>query len=253
MVAVGLWLATAGLAAEEFRIETTVFVGDAKQPSSHNLTLLRQGVIYDFQLLDPREATIFEPAADRIRILRPGDRVQTVLTTGQLDEAIRRVQRLALEDSDPLRRFLAQPKFDEKFDRSTGRLVLSSPLLEYRLDTIEVPDRRRCEAYADFSDWYARLNALAAPKAMPPFARLRVNEVLFQLQRMPQDVTLTLRLPDGQTTQLRSAHTVAWRLEEADHQRLAQAQAQSGSFTVVDFATYRRTLAQRPVQQAPQR
>ena len=44
--------------AEEFRIETRVYVGDEKEPVSETTTLFLDGVVYDF-LAEPAQIAVF--------------------------------------------------------------------------------------------------------------------------------------------------------------------------------------------------
>ena len=52
------WAAT----AQEFRIETDVFVAGEKEPVGETLTIFTNGLVYDFLLTDDEEITLFDRA-----------------------------------------------------------------------------------------------------------------------------------------------------------------------------------------------
>ena len=51
---------------------------------------------------------------------------------------------------DPLIQFMADPKFQEQYDESAGKLTLSSPLVTYASCSRPVQTRRRLSSIASF-------------------------------------------------------------------------------------------------------
>src|SRR5262245_19022263 len=62
-------LATPARAAE-FRIHTKVYANGGKTPAGENITIFRDGLVYDF-CQDPAEAVVFDPAGGRFVLLEP--------------------------------------------------------------------------------------------------------------------------------------------------------------------------------------
>src|SRR4051812_4739351 len=122
-----LGISTSGklVAAEAFRIETKIFVGDAKdkklEPVSKTTTLFKDGIVYDF-LESPEQTAVFrKPIGDkpgRFILLNDKDRMQTEVTTEKLAGTMKKLRNWASGQKDPFLKFAANPRFDETFDRN---------------------------------------------------------------------------------------------------------------------------------------
>jgi hypothetical protein len=72
-------------------------------------------------------------------------------------------------------------------------LTLTSPHITYRLETVPARTAETVQQYREFSDWYARFNAMFNLGSTPPFPRLAVNKELARRGLVPTEVTLTKR------------------------------------------------------------
>ena len=138
----------------DFRIENRVFVEGEKEPQSRSLTLFQAGIVYDF-MSEPSEVTIFDKAAGRFILLNMAKREQTEVTSAEIDAFIEKLKRLANKQKDPLNKFFADPKFEERFGAAGGELSLTSPWVTYRVVTEAAKDSTVSADYRDFSDGYA--------------------------------------------------------------------------------------------------
>ena len=125
------------------------------------------------------------------------------------------------ERRDPLATFLADPRFQEKFDAQTAQLTLSSALMTYTVQLTPPLDRDIVDQYRVFSDWYARLNTVLTrgPGSRPPFARLVLDEAIARHQAIPREVRLTFPIRKGgklEQTTMRSQHQLIPQLTKAD-------------------------------------
>ncbi|MBN1395667.1 MAG: hypothetical protein JW959_11635 [Pirellulales bacterium] len=228
--------------AADFRVDNAVFLGKEKTPACLGATIFHGGVVYDF-LQNPAETIVFETASGRFILLNPKGRTRTELTVGQLSSFTGHLQALAAKSPEPLVKFLAAPKFVESEDPAAGVLTLSSPLVVYRLTLSPESDRRIVEQYHEFSDWYARLNALLSPGSRPPFGRLVVNAALARRGATAAEVALTIRTgkSNENATTIRSEHRLVRSLDENDFERVDRARKQIVGFKAVRFAEYRQT------------
>ena len=170
-------------------------------------------------------------------------RTRTELTIAHLAAFVDRLQTLAAKNKDPLVRFLADPKFDERFQDAANELTLSSPLVTYRLVLSPESDQSVVEQYREFCDSYARLNALLVPGSRPPFGRLAVNAAMAQRQATASQVSLSLttgKIPNQHKTVIRSEHRVVRPLGPADLDRVAQAREMMDHFKLASFEDYRK-------------
>ena len=212
IVALLAFLATVGR-AEDFRIETKIFVGDEEEPVSTTTTLFQRGVVYDF-LAEPEQIAVFRKPRGgkpgRFILLDVDRRVKTELSTDQLADAINKLRNWAARQHDPLLKFAANPQFNETFDRSTGQLLLASHEESYTIKTEAADAPEALAEYREFLDWYARLNTLmqAGP---PPEPRLRSTRRWLVIRWCRSQVELARA---GEKEKLRAEHEFTWLLVE---------------------------------------
>jgi hypothetical protein len=188
--------------------------------------------------------------------------VRAELTTGQVAAVIEQLRPAAARSKDPLVRFLAEPKFQEQEPGAvfrgplrqivpndhpgaspSGELILSSPLITYRLTLTRVADDGVVEQYHEFCDGYARLNALLG--SPPPFGRLVVNAAMAERHAIASQVVLTVHTGPGSKAQttIRTEHRLVRPLEAADQQQVAQTREYMGSFKRIGFEPYRKAAS----------
>jgi hypothetical protein len=219
--------------AEGFRIETKIYVGKEKEPASTATTLFLNGTVYDF-LAEPEQVAVFrKPPGDkpgRFILLDPDRRVRTEFSTEKVSGAIEKLNKWASQQKNPVLKFAAEPKFDEKFDKDTGQILLTSYEENYRIDTT-APERPEALAqYREFLDWYTKLNTLleAGP---PPGPRLLVNAALAKHKVIPTQVELTRQ---GDDKPIRAEHYFTWRLSQNDQKKIDDANSSLASYKLIE-------------------
>lgn len=238
-------LAAATAGAEEFRIVSRVFLGERPEPIGTTITLFDGETVYDFVSNSPRIAVFRKPAGaaeGRFILLDPSRELRTELDTTRLRQFSTGLKVWCASQDDPLLRFCGSPKFTEQWDPNEGVLTLDGARMRYRLQTEPMPSRPASLQYREFCDWYARLGAMLQPGSLPPFARLELNAALSKYQIMPREVRLTILADEEfrkEDIQLRSEHTVTWRLSKEDRDRIDQAGKYLVQFKQVDLAAYR--------------
>ncbi len=242
--------AAAAAGADEFRIETQVFAGEATEPSSTNRTLFTERAVYDF-LSSPEalaeQVAVFQKSPGksqgRFVLLDPVRQQRTEITTERLIEGLSAVQTWAASESDPLLKFAASPVFQENYDAEQQTMRFESGPMRYVVEAAKLKDERSGQQYHEFSDWYARLGAWLHPGSTPPFPRLMVNRALAARQLAP--VAVRLEIPANKPyrrhdLKIRSEHRIAWRLTRHDRQRIDEANQGLVDFKAVDVDTFRR-------------
>jgi hypothetical protein len=226
-------------AADGFRIETKVFVGEEETPVSENTTLFSEGIVYDF-LNEPKQTTVFRmPLASkpgRFILLDEKSRASTEISTEKLVGAMEKVRNWAARQRDPFLKFAANPDFKESFEPDTGKLVLASHLESYDVSTSPAERPDAMNEYKEFLDWYAQLNALVSA-GPPPDPRLRLNEALARHRAVPITVQLTR---SGEKEPLRAEHDFVWRLSQDDMARIEEARAALASYRKLENAEFLR-------------
>ena len=227
--------------AEDFHIHSQLFVGGDKDPVSENTTLFRDGLVYDY-LGEPANVTVFDAPRRRFILLDSARRVRTEIATADVERFTRKLHSMAAEHKEAFLRFQADPQFDEP-DAKADELLFESPWLTYRVLTEKAPTQAAADQYGEFSDWYARLNAMLRPKLLP-FARLRVNRVLREKGVLPKRVALTISdnarfLKPGEAVSLRTEHLVVWRLSRDDERRIEQTAKELATFKSIRWQEFR--------------
>ena len=141
-------------------------------------------------------------------------------------------------------RFLAAPKFTERFDKASNELELSSRWLTYRLLLEGSKNPEIAIQYRASSDWYARLNTIMHPGSKPPFARISVNEALGRHQTTAREVHLTIATRKAfapKTFSVHSEHRLIDQVAGADLDRVNQTRQFIDIFKSVSFEQYRKT------------
>ena len=249
LLGVVLGLPAASVWAEDFRILTRVYAGEAKtddpadaEPVAETLTIFADGVAYDFLTSGKREEiTIFDPKQQRIVLLDPHRRLQTVLSFDQILSFVAQVK-LRLEETG--REAFANPTFEVQTPEPAGasdqRLILSSPTITYEVEGESTPARELVDQYYAFADWYARLNTMR-PGNAPPFARLRVNAELAERQWIPRRV-LRRVVFDGmlrkRTQVMRSIHQTTRLVSQSDRKRIERATTAAATYRMVPLRIY---------------
>jgi len=230
---IALVSASAPATANDFRIETRIFVGDQTEPSSENLTLFRGGQVYDFMPQADR-ATIYDKARGRVILLNTKDRTKCEMKSEQLFDFTEDLKTLLGKQTDVLLKFGAEPRFEQSIDEATGATVFVSPFMTYKVEGTKPEGGETLKHYFDFADTSVRLNAMTNPGALPPFARLSINESLLKKGVIPTKVSVMLpprQRFGGKTVSLRSDHRIQWRLIESDQWKIEEAGEYSVTFT----------------------
>ena len=226
--------------ADEFRVETFVYVGNQKEAIAQNVTFFTNGLVYDFPLTGPEEITVFDASRGRFVLLDCRRKVKTTLTTKDLIE-FTSAQKAHAAEADGVFAFAANPRFQHKYDTETDSLTLTGKLMTYRAKGMRPKIETAVSTYRDFADWYARLNA-TRPGSLPPFARFELNKAIAEKGMIPKEVELTvapkMRIV-GRKLVMRSRHMANWRLSDTDRERIETAGTYLVSFQPVSFKDYR--------------
>jgi hypothetical protein len=227
--------------AEDFRIDTKVYLAEETEPISQNVTLFHEGLVYDF-LTEPKQVAIFRKLSSTesgtLIVLDVTRKLRTDLTTEEILLYTRGLQDLATTHKDPLLKFSANPDFKETFDERETTLTLSSERMKYRLLTIPCSESAS-QQYKEFSDWYVRAAARMHPGFLPPFPRLMVNAALARHQVVPGEVHLEIPATSGHPALIvRSVHEVVFLLSQKDRHEIEKAQKYLADFKKVDFKEF---------------
>lgn len=221
-----------------FRVDNQVFLDGRNEPISRSTTIFHEGLAYDF-MSTPAEVIVWDAPQGRFVLLDVAKRRQTELKTSELADFIQNVRKKAAESKEGRIRALADPKLEETYSASTGRLTLSNPMLTYAA-VIKRPSAEASGQYREFSDWLAQLNTRLTPGASPLFARLALNKAIAERKAIATEVTLTTTGKGGQTRTFRSEHQYTEGLAQDDLARVNEAKRYIAEFTTVKFEDYRK-------------
>lgn len=236
--------------AQEFRIESQVYIDSSTLPVSQNVTLFSNRIVYDFQMSaeaqpKPIETVVFD-ATRRLMVLMDAKRqIRLELPEIRLIKILESVRKETLKETRSS--FLVKDRFKEDNDWATGWVTLTSPAITYRYKGSHPKNAEILPPYYDFLDNFTRLIA-TDPTKIPPFARLELNSSIRRVGWMPYEVRISVK-PNAlfrQGLEAKSTHTVVSRLSDKDRQRIGEAKRQWLSFRAVDLAEYR-NLTEKPL------
>jgi hypothetical protein len=229
--AIACLLLSAAVQAQDFRLETAVFVANEKKPVVESLTIFHADKVYDFLLTDPRETIVMDLSRGRLLLLDNERKVKSEL----LMDDVSRFNLELREQASPRDVELVRPNFKYTHEKDGDWHVLTSERLVYRAKGTPVRFKEAAQRYQEFADWSAQLNALR-PANLPPFARMQLNQVLAQNGLIPKEVereiTITSVVP-FKKAKLRSLHSVYWQLNQEDHKKIRQAGDDIATFSPV--------------------
>ena len=162
--------------AADFRVDNSVFVEGESQPQSKGVTIFHAGLVYDF-LSDPAEVIVFDKSNQRFILLDNARRVQSDITTDDVEATVDRVKQRLAGQPNPSSRWLVAPTFETTFDKVKSELTLASESLTYRA-VVQPADAAVAAQYHEFSDWYTKFNLAMNPSSRPPFPRMVLNEAI---------------------------------------------------------------------------
>ena len=227
----------AAAAGQEFRIDTEIFVGKAKEPAE-TLTLFSSGLVYDFLLTEPQEVTLFDPLRGRFTLLDPGRKLRCGLATQEVLNYVLALETHAAQSKDTLFAFAANPQFTpaveefEEHGQKRTRLALTAGPLSYSAVAYHPERPEAVRAVRNFADWFARLNAMRGN--LPPAARLVLNDDLAKRELVPLEITRT-----AGKSQAKSRHLMTWTLSGEDRKRIERVGNYLQEFQAVSFDDYR--------------
>ncbi len=174
-------------AARHWVVLTEVFQGDAAQPDETHQIVFQNGIYYDFPAADGQPWTIFDLPQSRVVLL---DREHQQRTSIPTEDLVRLTARAETEVTNAEQRARfgmdAQPS-----QVSATQFGLHYDDTEYRIIGVRAPDPEVAVQYGRFVDWVCRLN-IARPRGVPPFARMKLNELMTAQKVMPRETSVTL-------------------------------------------------------------
>ena len=244
MIAIAFCLLVLGApaaVAQEFRVETDVFLGDEKIPSSQYLTIFAHGFVYDFPLNEAHKhkGTIYDVSHNRVVLLDSERRIKYQLTVPEIHQFIAAMEaKFAAPGVDPEILKLANPDLVEQFDAPSKTLTLAGERIIYKAKGIEPKFPIAARLYRDFADWAARLNA-TYPQGAPPFARMKLNAALQDKGLAPETVErIVLDEKGRQVDVAHTRHLFNWILSNTDRQRIVEVENYLTGFRTVERQEY---------------
>jgi hypothetical protein len=227
-------LAAVTASAQEFRIETEVFLGDEAEPASRTVTLFEESAVYEFTE-NPQQTIIYRESKHgkpgQFIILDHATQRRTEVEAERVTKLMDKLAKWAIEQEDPVLKFSGEPKFEEKFDEETGDLTLSNKQWTYHVATVPADDKAALARYRAYTDRYAELTSMLE-NSPPPRPRLALNAALEKHGVAPVEIRRTIG--GDEKAAVRAAHLFSWRLSRDDRQRLDEVRQQLASFAKVD-------------------
>jgi hypothetical protein len=215
------------------RVTRPIKVDDkpSEEVVARSLTLFHAGRVYDW-IPSVGEVTVLEPAHKRFVILSSKNMIATRVSFEEInrliasardetgnyaDRLLDRGGKNARAIAEPLK-FQLNPTFKETFSKESRELRLMSPRFAYVVDCREPEIPESLETYLSYTDWAARLNYVLHPQTLFPEPRLRLNQSLRKIKRIPSKVQL--RVEFDRPLRLQAEHQFGWKLRTTDRQRI---------------------------------
>ena len=227
-------------AGQHFKIESQIYVGGEDQPSSSNVTMFSDGLVFDFQTkgTQSNEVTILQPKQHQIILLDRLRRMKLVLDDVQLIKMADALRRDTTQDKTA--GFLVNERFEETLSLNNGAATLKSPTITYSLRGNRPANLKVFPIYANFIESFTRMQ-VSDPHAFSPFPRMRLNETIRKLGWIPSEVKVTFEpnalMKQGLTAT--SKHTYIEGLSSTDLEKIAEIKTEWLNFEAVDLYEFR--------------
>lgn len=230
--------------AEDFRVDTEIFLGSHKTPEISVLTIFHSGNVYDFQLTEPQEITVFEPRRGVLTLLNVKDKKKASVTTAELLNAALNMQAAAAGAGNPVFAAAAQPVFEttsvdfKENNSNFTKLTFAGKPIQYTVTGQVARHPAAANDYRYFSDWSARLSSLR-PGNLPAGARLEVNDAIAKKGLLPKEVQRVIQESRfGKKIEVRSEHLVVWTLSQEDLKKIDIVGDHLTQFPLVSFEEF---------------
>lgn len=231
------------LEAQEFKVESKVFVGNSKTPATTNIVLFADNVIYDFNYgadtsKPPREVVILDKRQRKMILLDMQQKRKLEMFDINVIKVLESVQAMTAED--PRSEFLVKEQFKESTDLTTGWVTLKSNTIAYQFTGKQPDNVGLLPDYFAYLDNFTRLIA-SDPKRIPPFPKLRLNQSIKQLGWFPSEINVSMK-PNSLIKQpfaAKSKQTLTVGLTQADREKIASAKSDWLNYELVNLHTYR--------------
>lgn len=242
------WLASwliwwSPLAAQEFRIESQIYMGESTLPVSQNVTLFSEKLVCDFLMsneVDPHpiEIVVLDPHQHLLVLLDVRQQIRVEIPDLQVLRLLDELRRETKQNEQA--KFLLEDSFEEDTDWSQGFVTLTSPSIVYRFKGEQPKQVMILPKYFEFLDSFTNLNA-TDPKKMPPFPRIRLNQSIKKLGWIPTEVQMSI-IPNGffrEPMRAESKHTMTMGLTDKDRALIVAAKQYWTQFKAVTLTKYR--------------
>ena len=229
--------------AQEFKIESHVYLNESTRPVSEKITLFSGQMVYDFQMNSdpqpkPTEIFIWNGRERKINLLDPVRKVRLELLDVRLMKILETVKDQTVKDDRT--KFLVEDKFTEEAEWSTNWVDFKSPLIEYRYHGKQPDNASHLSSYLNYLDFSTHLVA-TDPHKVPPFSKMYLNRSIRKLGWIPDEIRVNIKpnalFRDGLNA--KSKHVLIPQLSTLDRQRITVAKQQWLRFKPVNLSEYR--------------
>lgn len=225
-------------APPQWVVLTEVFQGDALKPDETHQIVFQNGIYYDFSAAKDQPWTIFDLPQSRVILLDRERQTRTSIATEDLVRLTARAE-TELTNVEQRSRFGmdAQP-----VQASATEFALHYDDTEYHITGVRTGDPDAAAQYGRFVDWVCRLN-IARPRGVPPFARMKLNELMMAQNVMPRETSVTLTRYVGAdrnaaTIRLRSMTSMGSEIDASLAAQIQDAQTMRVVFKEVPWDQY---------------
>ena len=226
----------------EFRVDNTVrFIRNERESKYSSSTVFHGDLAFDF-VGDNGEIVVYSFRAQKFVLIDPIRRMRSVIDESELDRFTDRIREILREKEkkDGFTTFMTNPSFT--ISRKDDEFFFQSRWIDYRAKTIPLDNEQIADAYFRFVEAMGKLNVYMNPGSLTPLARIEANRKFMEESRFPEKITTEI-YPKGKTIftktyQIENESTLARRLSERDHSRVARAVQFFEQFQYVSFKTY---------------
>ena len=220
-----------------FRIETDVFSKAQQQPVVQTKTLFLDGVAYDESRDAGQDITIVDVNNDRIVRLREAKKLKCTTPVSKLNEMLQ-LSKQEASANPRIAELLQSAELRTAIRRTHACRCQTANLLPQAGNHLRNQTKPRTwffgiattQMHPNCSDTFVRRGA-------PPYARLKLNELVMARGAVPEKIVLTIETGDAPQELTCNVHA-DWELSKEDRQRVGEIQEMLITFSEASVQDY---------------
>ena len=228
----------------EFRVNNKVTAHDSGEILSDGKTIFSHGNVYDF-LEIAGTISVYNPQKGVFYLLDTNRKEKLIVTQKEVDTYVESLRQWGITHENSNVRVFFVPDFKVQYNSESRQYTFASELLTYFVTPVSPERAPMLEMYRQFARNSCKFNIMLSPGSKTLFARMQLNETIFNAGMLINKLQLSIREPRGMGLYSKpqvflSEYQYLPRLVESDRVAVRNADECIANFKEITFAQFRK-------------